>query len=143
MGYSKRSLMNLEGVHPDLRKVCDRAIELCQDLKLDFIITDGCRTIEEQRVFVATGKSKTMHSRHLGGKAIDYVELIDGRVTYDEGYMSEIADLFKAAADSSGSLSTGEVTGHPLRTRLISNLIKRYIQMWTWPFKISPSGSER
>lgn len=102
MGYSKRSLENLEGVHPDLRKVCDRAIELCQSIKVDFIITDGCRTIEEQRVFVSTGKSKTMRSRHLGGMAIDYVALIDGRVTYDVGYMEEIADLFKAAADELG-----------------------------------------
>lgn len=102
MGFSKRSLANLEGVHPDLRKVCDRAIELCQSVKIDFIITDGCRTIEEQRVFVATGKSKTMHSRHLGGMAIDYVALIDGRVTYDVDAMEEIADLFKAAADELG-----------------------------------------
>ncbi len=102
MGFSKRSLANLEGVHPDLRKVCDLAIELCQSVKIDFIITDGCRTIEEQRVFVATGKSKTMHSRHLGGMAIDYVALIDGRVTYDVDAMEEIADLFKAAADELG-----------------------------------------
>lgn len=102
MGFSKRSLANLEGVHPDLRKVCDRAIELCQSVKIDFIVTDGCRTIEEQRVFVATGKSKTMRSRHLGGMAIDYVALVDGRVTYDVGYMEEIADLFKAAADELG-----------------------------------------
>lgn len=103
MGYSKRSLMNLEGIHPDLRRVCDRAIELAeQEDDLDFIITDGCRTIEEQKVFVATGRSKTMRSRHLGGFALDYVALVGGRVTYADEPMGRIAELFKEAARELG-----------------------------------------
>lgn len=98
MGYSKRSLMNLEGIHRDLRAVCDKAIELAQDVDIDFIITDGCRTVEEQKVFVATGKSKTMKSRHLGGFALDYVALVDGRASYAWADMERVAELFKDAA---------------------------------------------
>lgn len=102
MGYSRRSLANLEGVHPDLRRVCDRAIELCAAEDIDFIITDGYRTIEEQRRFVDEGKSKTMRSRHLGGFAIDYVALVDRRVTYDMEAMAQVAAIFKRAAADVG-----------------------------------------
>lgn len=96
---STRSLHNLEGVHPDLVEVVKKAGELCDAEGIDFILTDGCRTIEEQREFVRTGKSKTMHSRHLGGFAIDYVGLVRGRVTYDVDIMTRIAGCFKHAAE--------------------------------------------
>ena len=102
MPFNERSLKNLKEVHEDLQKVTRRAMELADELKLDFVITDGRRTIEEQRHYVATGKSKTMHSRHLGGFAIDFVARVDGKVSYEVGDMEEIADLFKAAADELG-----------------------------------------
>lgn len=98
--FSKRSLANLD-VHPDLVKVAHRALELLDGTTLDFIVTDGGRTIEEQRHFVAIGASKTMHSRHLGGFALDFVALVaeDGRrrVTYDAKPMKAVAEAFKKA----------------------------------------------
>jgi peptidoglycan L-alanyl-D-glutamate endopeptidase CwlK len=97
---SKRSRLNLENIHPDLLGVVMAAGELCSEKGLDFIVTDGHRTVEEQREFVRTGKSKTMKSRHLGGFAIDYVALVSGRVTYDVEVMTEIAECFKRAASS-------------------------------------------
>lgn len=103
--FSKRSLANLEGVHPDLVKVCQRAIELTnlpENCDIDFIITDGSRTIEEQRQFVAEGKSQTMKSRHLGGLAIDFVALCAGRVTYDWDPMKRLSDIFKQAGSDVG-----------------------------------------
>ena len=96
--FSKRSLLNLEGVHPDLVEVCKKAIEISEDLEIDFIITDGCRTIEEQRNFVAGGQSRTMHSRHLGGFAVDTVALVNGRVSYKVEDMTKVAECFKKAA---------------------------------------------
>lgn len=95
---SNRSRMNLEGVHQDLVEIVMLAGEYCDEAGLDFILTDGTRTIEEQREYVRTGKSKTMQSRHLGGFAIDYVGLVNGRVTYDGAVMSAIAECFKRAA---------------------------------------------
>lgn len=98
--WSQRSLRELEGIHPDLRKVTDRALELSP---VDFIITDGKRTIAEQRKHVANGASKTMKSRHLSGHAVDFVAYakVDGnkmKVTYKETYMRQVADAFKQAA---------------------------------------------
>lgn len=100
--FSKRSLANLEGVHPDLIEVVKLAGELCGDVKQDFCITDGHRTTAEQIEFVKTGKSKTLRSRHLNGFAIDYVALVNGRASYDPEDMTAIAEKFKEAAEQLG-----------------------------------------
>lgn len=63
-----RSLRNLEGVHPDLVSVVERAIELTHQ---DFTVIEGLRSLERQRELVAAGKSQTMNSRHLTGHAVD------------------------------------------------------------------------
>lgn len=93
--FSQRSLRNLD-VHPDLVKVAKRALALSE---VDFIITDGGRSVAEQRENVRKGVSKTMNSRHLTGHALDFVALVDRRATYEKGYMKRIADAFKAAGD--------------------------------------------
>lgn len=105
--WSQRSLRELEGdggVHPHLRKVADRALELSP---FDFIITDGKRTLAEQRKHVANGASKTMKSRHLTGHALDYVAYVkvEGnkmKVSWSLTYMKAIADAFKTAAKELG-----------------------------------------
>jgi len=97
--YSNRSLGNLKGIHPDLRKVADRAIEIS---KVDFIITDGLRTLKEQREFVRKGASKTMKSRHLYGLAIDFVAIVANKVTYKVSAMRTVSEAFKAAARELG-----------------------------------------
>jgi hypothetical protein len=93
ISLSKRSLHALDGVHPDLLRVVQLAAEKC-DGDPDFIITEGLRTVEQQKLNVAKGVSQTMHSRHLGGFAIDFVALSGGRVTYDEREMEKLAHLF-------------------------------------------------
>jgi peptidoglycan L-alanyl-D-glutamate endopeptidase CwlK len=98
--FSARSLRELEGIHPDLRKVTDLALELSE---VDFIITDGKRTLAEQKKHVANGASKTMRSRHLTGHAVDYVAYVkaDGnkmKISYSWSYMKKVADAFKAAS---------------------------------------------
>ncbi len=59
---SKRSKDRLMGVHPDLIAVVERAIELTE---VDFGVTCGVRTVEEQEANVAAGRSQTMRSKHL------------------------------------------------------------------------------
>jgi peptidoglycan LD-endopeptidase CwlK len=39
----------------------------------------GLRTMEEQRVLVDKGASKTMRSKHLDGKAVDLMAYIGSR----------------------------------------------------------------
>jgi peptidoglycan L-alanyl-D-glutamate endopeptidase CwlK len=64
--FGAESRANLEGVDGRLVLVCEAAIEI-----MDFKVLDGVRTIEEQKINVARGKSWTMKSKHLEGKAVD------------------------------------------------------------------------
>ena len=60
--FSNKSKQLLKGVHPNLIKVMERAIEITEQ---DFSIICGVRTLETQRNLVKQGKSKTMKSKHL------------------------------------------------------------------------------
>jgi peptidoglycan L-alanyl-D-glutamate endopeptidase CwlK len=73
---SQRSLGKLEGVDPSLVAVVKRAIELT---KVDFGVVYGMRTVEEQEKLVAAGKSQTMKSKHLEGRAVDLMAYVDGK----------------------------------------------------------------
>jgi peptidoglycan LD-endopeptidase CwlK len=64
----QRSKENLQGVHPDLIKVVERAIQITEQ---DFTVIEGLRSVERQRSLVASGASETMNSRHLTGHAVD------------------------------------------------------------------------
>lgn len=103
--FSKRSLKNLEGVHHDLVQVAHMALSMSP---IDFVIIDGVRTIEEQRILVAKGKSKTMDSRHLTGHAIDVAAWMNGAISWDFGLYEKITDAFDMAA---GRLKTPIICG--------------------------------
>ena len=92
---SHRSLARLDGVHPDLVRVVKLAIELTE---VDFGVTEGTRTIEKQREYVARGASKTMNSRHLTGHAVDLVAYVGADVRWDWPLYHKIADAMKRAA---------------------------------------------
>ena len=94
--FSKRSLNALSGVHPKLAAVAKRALELTT---VDFVVTEGKRTLARQRKMVAIGASKTMNSNHLTGRAIDTVAWVGGGISYAEKHMGEIAKAFKQAAE--------------------------------------------
>jgi peptidoglycan LD-endopeptidase CwlK len=65
---SKLSRDRLQGVHPDLVRVVERAIQITTQ---DFRVQEGLRTRERQAVLVARGASRTMYSRYLTGHAVD------------------------------------------------------------------------
>lgn len=77
----KRSRENLHTVDPILKEIVMRAYELTD---MDFTVTSGKRTREEQRRLVQKGASKTMRSKHLTGKAVDLVPYINGKNNYEE-----------------------------------------------------------
>ncbi|MDR2426466.1 MAG: M15 family metallopeptidase [Endomicrobium sp.] len=61
--FSQASASLLVQCHPDLQMVMNEAIKT-----IDFsILPSTIRTIEDQKHFVAEGKSKTMNSKHLKG----------------------------------------------------------------------------
>lgn len=99
---SAASKKNLQGVHPDLIKVVERAIEITP---VDFKITQGVRTVAEQKKLVAHGASQTMRSRHIPAsnrskmaEAVDIVALIDGKVRWDWPLYPRMAAAFKQAS---------------------------------------------
>lgn len=101
MGYvlGGKSLLKLNGVHPDLVKVIKRAIELTP---VDFAVIEGLRTVERQKQLVAAGASKTMRSRHLTGHAVDIAPYVEGEIRWDWPLYKKIAPAVKQAAKEVG-----------------------------------------
>lgn len=97
--FGSRSLQRLEGIHPDLRRVMDRAIATTD---LDFTVLEGLRSLERQKKLVASGASKTLKSRHLTGHAVDIAPLIEGKVSWDWPLYHKLAKIVKAAAAHEG-----------------------------------------
>ena len=98
--YSARSLKNLNGIHPDLRRVIDRAL---QDSPLDFVVIEGLRTKERQTQLVAQGASKTMNSRHITGHAVDLVPIgPNGKAAFDWPLYDRLGPAVKEAAAKEG-----------------------------------------
>jgi peptidoglycan LD-endopeptidase CwlK len=98
MKLNTASIAKLRGVHPDLVRVVLRCAEDWKDAETGFIVTCGLRTIEEQKVLVAKGASKTLRSRHLTGHAVDLAATIDGKVRWDWPLYDRLAKAMKAAA---------------------------------------------
>lgn len=96
--FSDRSRRELEGVHPDLVRLVERALELTT---VDFIVWDGIRTEEEQAEYVRTGASKTMDSRHLHGLAVDLVPFV-GKPRWEWPLCFQVAEAVRQAADALG-----------------------------------------
>jgi peptidoglycan L-alanyl-D-glutamate endopeptidase CwlK len=92
----KRSLGNLEGVHPDLVAVVKRAIQIT---KSDFVVIEGVRSKERQKELVAKGASKTLNSRHITGHAVD---IAPWPITWEKKAFIPIVEAMKQAADELG-----------------------------------------
>lgn len=91
---------NLNGIHPDLRRVMDRALQIS---KLDFIVIEGLRTKARQAQLVAAGASQTMNSRHITGHAVDLLPIgPDGKAAFDWPLYFILAPAVKQAAQELG-----------------------------------------
>lgn len=102
MTYSlgAKSRAELRGVHPDLVRVVERAIQIT---KQDFSVHDGLRTEAEQREYVRTGASQTMNSMHRTqadgfGHAVDLVPFVNGKLRWEWGPIYVIAAAVWQAA---------------------------------------------
>ena len=120
---SSRSRGKLEGVHPDMVAVVERAIELT---KVDFGVTYGVRTLEEQKRLYESGRSQTMNSKHLlqddtsYSHAVDVVAYDGSDVVWEINVYDDICDAFKQAAEEKGvaikwgaALSEGDIRSFP------------------------------
>ena len=93
--WSTRSLNNLKGIHPCLRRVMDQAL---QESPLDFIVIEGLRSVERQKELVASGASKTMNSRHITGHAVDIVPIGPNGPRFDWPLYHQVAPTIKRVA---------------------------------------------
>jgi peptidoglycan L-alanyl-D-glutamate endopeptidase CwlK len=98
MTYSlgDKSRRTLEGVHPDLVAVVEKAIKITQK---DFTVLEGLRSPERQKQLMVEGKTKTLSSRHITGHAVD---LAPWPISWDWEEFYPIADAMKQAADDLG-----------------------------------------
>lgn len=99
-----RSRAELAGVHPDLVRVVERAIQLTSQ---DFTVFDGLRTEAEQKRMVESGASQTMNSKHRQqadgyGHAVDLVPWINGKPRWEWGPIYKIAAAVAVAAAELG-----------------------------------------
>lgn len=90
-----RSKMRLNGVHPDLVKVVERAIEITP---VDFTVLEGLRSPERQKELVAAGASQSLNSRHITGHAVDLGAWVDDQVDWSWPLYYKIARAMKEAA---------------------------------------------
>ena len=72
--FGKRSIERLEGVHPKLILVVSRGLLYSP---IDFTVIEGLRTLERQKILKAQGRSQTLKSNHLTGRAIDVMAVGD------------------------------------------------------------------
>lgn len=96
---SARSRGNLKGVHPDLVAVVEAAI---RTTPVDFMVTEGRRSVTRQQALVHAGASRTLNSRHLTGHAVDVAAWVEGEVRWDWPLYPRIAEAFKTVADARG-----------------------------------------
>lgn len=92
---SNRSKSRLEGVDPRLVECVHRAIKITS---IDFGVTQGLRTLEEQKALFDRRATKTMNSKHLTGHAVDLVAYIGPRVSWELAVYDDIADAMQEAA---------------------------------------------
>ena len=97
MGFSlsSRSLKKLEGVDDTLVEVVKEAINLT---KVDFGVTYGLRTLEEQQKLYDSGRSQTMKSKHLDGRAVDLVAYFGSDISWELNVYDDICDAMAEAA---------------------------------------------
>ena len=101
---SEKSRIKLEGAHPDLVKVIERAAALSS---MDFTVLEVLRTKARQQELVAKGASRTMNSRHLAGpdgksRAVDIAPMDSGQVSWSWPLYNKLAPIIKQAAKDVG-----------------------------------------
>ena len=99
----KRSKERLEGVHPDLVAVVERAITISN---VDFTVLEGLRSKGRQKELFAKGASKTMNSRHITGHAVD---LAPWPISWEK---EEFIPIVKAMRQAAEELGIDVVHGH-------------------------------
>lgn len=92
---NQKSLDKMAGVDPRLVAVMGAAAAICP---LQFIITEGVRSWDRQKMLFEAGKSQTMNSQHCKGRAVDVCVIINGKADWTFANYRIVAQAVKAAA---------------------------------------------
>ena len=121
--FSKSSIKNMEGVHPDLQLIFKTALAVSP---IDFGVpsTGGVRTAEAQHELFLKGASKcdgynklSNHQLQDGqefGKAIDVYAFVNGRASWDKKHLGIVAGAILSVAEilkKEGKISSSIVWG--------------------------------
>jgi peptidoglycan LD-endopeptidase CwlK len=124
MILNPRSEKNLTGVHDKLVAVVRLAATITE---IDFIVTEGLRTVERQKELYAKGASTTMNSKHLTGHAVDLAAVIGTEVRWDWSCYYKLAEAMKQAAEDlgvdvkwGGNWKLLSLTRAPINARILS-----------------------
>lgn len=127
---SNRSLSKLEGVDHSLVMVVKKAIEYT---KVDFAVTEGLRSVERQKELVAAGRSQTMASKHIEGRAIDVVAYVGSDIAWELNLYDDICDAMAKAAREVGvaikwgaAWSEGDIRTYPISAE---DAMNKYIDL--------------
>jgi peptidoglycan L-alanyl-D-glutamate endopeptidase CwlK len=99
MILTARDRARLQGVHPDLVRVIDRAVESTAQ---PFMIVEGLRTRERQAELMKAGATRTLNSRHITGHAVDLAPIVGTEVRWDWPLFHKLAPAMKQAAKELG-----------------------------------------
>lgn len=96
----KTSRKNLEGVHPALVQVVERAIQITP---VDFGVHEGLRTAARQKEYLRRGVTTVSFSKHQVqkdgfGHAVDLVPYVDGQLRWEWPLIYPIAQAMRDAA---------------------------------------------
>lgn len=108
--YGKKSKIELEKVDPRLKELMEEVLKISQ---IDISIVEGLRTMERQKELVRAGKSQTLKSKHIEGKALDFAPCIRGCVSFNEKDAIFLSGFILAVARTKGlKVKVGAIWDH-------------------------------
>ena len=93
--FTEKDRAALDLINAQLALVVYLAAEKC---RVRLMVVEGVRTERRQAELVRAGASRTMHSRHLTGHAVDLAPIVDGTVRWDWPLFFPIAAAMRYAA---------------------------------------------
>jgi peptidoglycan L-alanyl-D-glutamate endopeptidase CwlK len=102
---NRDNLLNANGVYPDLQR---KAFAIISDLRgqgIPVVVIEVMRSKTRQIFLKATGKSKTLKSKHIVGLAVDMAFYINGKISYSPP--KEWWELYMHCAESHGMIAGG------------------------------------
>lgn len=100
--FGNTSRLRLATCHPDLHLIMETAIDLSD---VDFGISEGFRSVEDQQRYFLEGKSKIDGVKRKGkhnynpALAVDIYPYVNGKANYDNEHCSYLAGLIQGVAE--------------------------------------------